>query len=70
MKLIFRTNDIAEMALAEAVLKGSDVRCFIFDENMSILEGSINLFPKRLMVADIDYFLAREILEANNLDVL
>ena len=70
MKLIFRTNDIAEMALAEAVLKGSDVRYFIFDENMSILEGSINLFPKRLMVADIDYFLAREILEDNNLDVL
>ena len=70
MKLIFRSNDIAEMAFAEALLKASDVRCFIFDENMSILEGSINLFPKRLMVADIDYFLAREILEANNLDVL
>jgi hypothetical protein len=35
------------------------------DVNMSVLEGSIGIFPRRLMVVDADYEDARVVLEDN-----
>ncbi len=37
---------------------------------MSVLEGGIGLFPRRLMVADRDAFRARAILADNDVDGL
>ncbi|GAW34585.1 hypothetical protein RA2_01635 [Roseovarius sp. A-2] len=47
------------MAFAHALLQGEGIDCFEMDVNMSILEGSIGIFPRRLMVADDDYEDAR-----------
>ena len=60
MKQLLRTNDPASMAFAQALLQGEGIDCFEMDVNMSILEGSIGIFPRRLMVADADYADARE----------
>lgn len=35
---------------------------------MSVLEGSIGLLPRRVMVADRDYFRARAVLSDNEID--
>lgn len=59
MKQLLRTNDIASIAFAQALLHGEGIDCFEMDVNMSILEGSIGIFPRRLMVANDDYEDAR-----------
>ncbi|WP_417726827.1 DUF2007 domain-containing protein [Roseovarius sp.] len=59
MKQLLRTNDIASIAFAQALLQGEGIDCFEMDVNMSILEGSIGIFPRRLMVANEDYEEAR-----------
>ncbi|MBC7131488.1 MAG: DUF2007 domain-containing protein [Roseovarius sp.] len=65
MKQLYRTNDMAGMAFAKALLQGEDIDCFEMDVNMSVLEGSIGIFPRRLMVADADYDDARAVLIDN-----
>lgn len=40
---------------------------FVLDVHMSILEGSLGMLPRRMMVADRDLFLARAILTDNGL---
>lgn len=59
MKQLLRTNDIASIAFAQALLQGEGIDCFEMDVNMSVLEGSIGIFPRRLMVANEDYEDAR-----------
>ena len=65
MKEILRTTDPTIIAFAEALLRGEDIECFVLDVHMSVLEGGIGLFPKRLLVADADNFRARAILRDN-----
>ena len=69
MQEILRTNDPTVLAFAEALLRGEDIDCFILDVHMSVLEGSIGLFPRRLMVGDRDKFRARAILRDNDIDL-
>ncbi|MEM6710722.1 MAG: DUF2007 domain-containing protein [Pseudomonadota bacterium] len=47
---LFRTNDMVLLSAAEALLKEFDIIYFIADEHMSVLEGSIGVLPRRLMV--------------------
>jgi hypothetical protein len=65
MKQLYRTNDMAGMAFAKALLQGEDIDCFEMDVNMSVLEGSIGIFPRRLLVAETDYEDARAVLLDN-----
>jgi hypothetical protein len=62
MKELLRTNDIALIAYVQAVLEGEDIELFAFDVNMSVLEGSIGILPRRLMVRRSDHFRARAVL--------
>jgi Putative prokaryotic signal transducing protein len=55
MKELLRSNDPTIMAFASALLQGEDIDCFQMDVNMSILEGGIGIFPRRMMVRDGDY---------------
>ena len=52
MKQLMRTNNIASIAFAKALLQGEGIDCFEMDVNMSVLEGGIGIFPRRLMVRD------------------
>ncbi len=47
---LFRTNDMVLISAAEAVLKEFDIIYFVADQHMSILEGSIGVLPRRVMV--------------------
>lgn len=68
MKEILRTNNPTDIAFASAMLKGEGIEFFVLDQNMSMLEGSIGLFPRRMMVADRDAFMARAVLRDNDID--
>ena len=47
---LLRTNDAVALSLAEALLEGAGVECFVADRHMSALEGSIGAFQRRLLV--------------------
>ncbi|WP_422030784.1 DUF2007 domain-containing protein [Roseovarius sp.] len=69
MKQLLRTNDPASIAFAKALLQGEGIDCFEMDVNMSVLEGSIGIFPRRIMVADSDYEDAVQALTDNGIEV-
>lgn len=69
MKELLRTNDPTVIAFASALLEGEDIDCFAMDVHMSALEGSIGILPRRLMVADRDYFRAEAIMRDNDIDM-
>ena len=69
MKELLRTNDPTIIAFAKALLEGEDIDCFEMDVHMSVLEGSIGVLPRRLMVRDADHFRASAVLKDNDLPV-
>lgn len=69
MREIIRTTDPTMIAFATALLEGEDIDCFQMDVHMSVLEGSIGILPRRLMVADRDFFRASAVLKDNDLPV-
>mgnify|MGYP001819316333 CR=1 FL=1 len=69
MKELLRTNDPTAIAFAKALLEGEDIDCFEMDDHMSVLEGSIGILPRRLMVRDEDHFQAKAVLKDNDLPV-
>ena len=68
MKELLRTTDPTLMAFAQMLLRGEDIACFEFDVNTSIIEGSIGILPRRLMVADRDHFVATAVMRDNDVD--
>lgn len=68
MKNVLRTTDPTQLAFAQALLAGEDIACFELDVNMSVLDGSLGILPRRLMVADADHAEAVEILRDNGVD--
>ena len=69
MKELFSTNDITKFVYAETILNLNDIVSFTLDENISVLEGSIGILPRRLMVLENDYEQALELLEDFGLDL-
>jgi len=66
---VLRTNDPVELSLAVALLRDAAIEHAVMDTNISVLEGTIGIFPLRLMVLDEDYEEARGLLrEAEILD--
>ena len=69
MKELFSTNDITKFIYAETILNSNDIISFALDENISVLEVSIGILPRRLMVLENDYEQALELLEDFGLDL-
>ncbi len=68
MEELLRTTDPTLVPYAQALLDAEDIACFVFDVNMSILEGSLGILPRRVMVLRQDLFRARAILRANGVE--
>lgn len=68
MRELLRTNDPTVIAFAEALLRGEGIDAFATDVHMSVLEGSIGILPRRLLVRDADHFRARAVLVDNGID--
>jgi hypothetical protein len=68
MKELLRTTDPTVIAFAKALLQGEDIEVFELDVHMSILDGSIGILPRRLMVRTEDHFMARAALVDNGID--
>ena len=62
-----RSTDPTIIAFATALLEGEDIEVFDLDVHMSILDGSLGILPRRLMVRDADLFMARAVLRDNGI---
>lgn len=62
MKELIRTNDAVLISFVESLLKDAGIGSLVADQNMSILDGSIGILPRRLMVLDEDLDEARQLL--------
>ena len=67
MKELLRSTDPTIIAFASALLQGEDIDCFQMDVNMSILEGGIGIFPRRLMVRAGDHEAALRVMSDNEI---
>jgi hypothetical protein len=62
LREIVRTNDPVLVSAIEALLNGANIPHVVLDRNMSVLEGSIGILPRRILV-DEDYAVrARQLL--------
>ena len=63
MREILKSNNAVELNFAEVVLRDAGIVSVVLDTHMSILDGSMVIIPRRLMVPDEDEQRARAILE-------
>ena len=68
MKELLRTTDPTVIAFATALLEGEGIAVFPMDVHMSVLEGSIGILPRRLMVRRQDHFRAAAVIADNGID--
>ena len=61
MEELLRTNDLVLISFVESLLREAGIKPWIADQNMSIIEGSLGVLPRRIMV------LADEITQARRL---
>ena len=70
MRELIRTNDPATLAFAIALLRGEGIEVFEMDVHMSVLEGSIGILPRRLMIREEDHAQALRVLEDNDIPLV
>ena len=63
MREIVRTNDPVLISAIEALLNGGGIPHMVLDRNMSVIEGSLGILPRRVLVADDHALSARRILQ-------
>lgn len=47
---LLRTNDVVLISFVETLLTDLKIGHFVADQNMSVMEGSIGVLPRRVMV--------------------
>ena len=63
MRELVRTNDAVLITAIEALLNGAQIKHLVVDRNLSVLEGSIGIFPRRILVDEEQFDAARRLLE-------
>lgn len=62
MRELVRTNDAVVISAIEALLRSARITHIVADQNMSVLEGSIGIFPRRILVEESELAAARRLL--------
>jgi hypothetical protein len=68
MREILRSNDAVLLSFAESVLRQAGIASFLADQHISVVEGSIGAFPRRLLVGEDDWATACTALRQAGLD--
>jgi hypothetical protein len=55
MRELLRSNDAVMLGFAQAVLQGTGIYSLLADQHISVMEGAIGAFPRRLLVANEDW---------------
>jgi len=62
LRELVRTNDIVLVSAVGALLDGANIHHLVLDQNMSVIEGSLGMLPRRILVHEDDDREARRIL--------
>ena len=62
MHHLLQTNNPVLLSYVQSLLADAGVEAVVFDANISIIEGSIGVFPRRVMVHEEDAGRARHVL--------
>ena len=65
---LFRSNDPVVISFAEALLKDAGIEHATVDQHMSVMEGSLGILPRRMLVPREDHENARRILAGAGLE--
>jgi len=63
MRELVRTNDAVLISAIEALLGGANIKHVVLDQNISVLEGSIGAFPRRILVSENEFDAASRLLQ-------
>jgi hypothetical protein len=63
MRELVRTNDIVLISAIEALLRSANIEYVVLDQNMSVLEGSLGMLPRRILVEEGRAARARQLLQ-------
>jgi hypothetical protein len=59
---LLRTNDLVLISFVEALLRDSGIDHLVVDQNMSVIEGSLGVLPRRVLVVSDGVDAARRLL--------
>jgi hypothetical protein len=62
MRDVLKTNNAVLLSFAEALLADAGIQAVVFDAHMSVMDGSLGVLPRRLMVPEDDYTRAKTVL--------
>lgn len=63
MRDVLKTNNPVMLDFAQVLLADAGIQAIVFDDHMSVMDGSLGILPRRLMVADDDVARATAILK-------
>ena len=69
MEELLRTTDITVTAYVRAILIDAGIEPSELDVNMSVLEGSIGILPRRIMVRSDELVAARNLMKAHDIEI-
>ncbi|MBL4620223.1 MAG: DUF2007 domain-containing protein [Marinicaulis sp.] len=62
MEELLRTNDPALLSFVESLLRDEEIEYFIADQTIRTTEGSMDIFPYRVLIPANDFARARVLL--------
>ncbi len=62
LRELVRTNDVVLVSAIGALLDGANIHHLVLDQNMSVIEGSLGILARRILVNDDDNREARQLL--------
>ena len=69
MEELLRTNDMVLISYIESILNEGDISHFVMDMNTSVIEGSLGVLPRRIMVVTEDINQARRLVREADIDI-
>jgi hypothetical protein len=69
MRDVLKTNDPVLLNFAQVLLTDAGIMATVFDSHMSVMDGSLGILPRRLMVSDDDFQRAFDLLKASLSDL-
>ena len=62
MRIVATSNDPVRLSFLIALLADAGIKAVLLDSHASIMDGSVNAIPRRLMVSEQDENRARRVL--------
>jgi Putative prokaryotic signal transducing protein len=62
MRELLKSNDAVLLSYVNTLLTQAELESIIADQNISLVEGSIGIFPRRVLVREADWDHARRVL--------